>query len=165
MGTKNEIRRLAKRMLAAVLFVLLLMGGGAAAFTALAAGISALSDASANLSTVQVVSVTPGTGLTQGVQSPSSSLQAPNQTSGVTNETKTQSNIESPYGTPSASVTMADQWDYNLSHMHSPVGDAVDAGGVVIGQKVQQVFGGLLSGLLQTLFLEQNDTPSGAVQK
>jgi len=174
--TKREIRRLAKRALAATLFILLLIGGGAAAFTALAAGISALSDAVIvnrplalttmapdSSKVVQVpLSPTPTSASTYNGSSmpPTNSASAnPAPTSADNSNMVNNPVLETPYSTTTGTVTAADQWNYDLTHMHSPVGEAVDNGGFVLGQKVQQVFGGLLGGLLQTLFLEQSDTP------
>jgi hypothetical protein len=187
----KNMTRLAKRGFAGILFGLLIVGACAAAFAALAAGITSLSSltgqkavsavalnqgSSPGQSAVSNSSLQGGTSSTQtytwvspSTQSASSSL--PNgQNNGQTptiypNSTQveipaasiTASNVNS------ASTNLDDPW--GITHMHSPIGDAIDSGGVMLGEHVQHTFGSLLKGVLQTLFLEQNDnTGAGANQ-
>ncbi len=49
-----------------------------------------------------------------------------------------------------------DELNAKVDRMHSPIQQTLDYGGVVLGDKVQQSFGQLLSGLLQTLFVDQS---------
>ncbi|KPV38971.1 hypothetical protein [Alicyclobacillus ferrooxydans] len=57
---------------------------------------------------------------------------------------------------------LASRMDRKLRDMQSPVTGRLDTGGVALGDQVQSAFGHFLSGLLQTLFVEQAGSGSGA---
>lgn len=160
-----------KHGLAMTLFLAILLGGGTAAFSLLAAGIATLSNLSPESQTVTVVSssgnTTSQTGSQVGI--------GQNSATTTTSTTGTsQANSTSAYGAATATsgtgnttseagwnqqVTgqgVIDRLNNQLDHMHSPVVDMVDAGGVTIGNRVQSAFGHLLAGLVKTLFVEQN---------
>jgi hypothetical protein len=130
-----------KRGLAATLFTIMLVGSCAAALSALAAAVSALSGnyniGQRQMATSTQVSVTPSTIAPTEHVSPQA--QATGQRPPV-----------------AASADVIDQLNAKVDRMHSPIQQTLDYGGVVLGDKVQQSFGQILSGLLQTLFVEQN---------
>lgn len=120
-----------KRGLAVVLFVGLLVGASATAFYALAAGISALSGVSG-----QAVFVTPQTFI-QPVK-PASQAAA----SGAS---------DASIG-PAGNATAAPVLENSVSA-------AIDGGGFALGNHLEQTFGSVLGGVLNTLFLDQSGAP------
>ncbi|QQE77351.1 hypothetical protein [Alicyclobacillus sp. SO9] len=157
----EEIRRVsefAKKLVAAGLFLLLLTGGAAAVLSVLAAGLNTLST-KPSLSAVHAA--TGPSGIAAGVSGTTgSNAQYPGSTgnhvsqgqgqagSGGTNSTSS--------GVGSASHTGAVPSEQSQAvTMTSPVGQALDRGGVVVGEHVQQAFGNVLSGMIRILFLER----------
>jgi hypothetical protein len=139
----EELRRKLKLLLAGGLFCVLLMGAAAGSFAGLAAGISALSNADKPL---PVVMVTP-----PETEQPPAAYTNPNPS------------YEVPYGydVPQTESTIpSDALSQQLDRMQSPIGDAVDTGGVLLGNRVQDAFGNMLAGVLKTLFLERPDGTS-----
>lgn len=163
-GSWSEIRQWLKHIVAGTIFTLLLLGASAAVFSALAAGISALSSADKEIpvpTNMQTIPTNENTTGNMVSRSYSGNTGTPNNGLGAlplqeyANQPSYDVNAE-----PSANVPMdpEQQWNYELDHMHSPIGDAMDSGGVYVGERIQETFGHLLKGVLQTLFLEQNDT-------
>jgi hypothetical protein len=69
--------------------------------------------------------------------------------------------------TPSTAQTgqdLANRLSEQLRNMQSPVTGRLDSGGVALGNQVQTMFGHFLSGLLQTLFVEQANGSQSSVQ-
>lgn len=153
--TIHQLKRRMRQGLAAILFTLLLFGASAAALSALAAGISALSGMRGSavvLTSNQQVSPTTSAAATGAASSPSTlsphgGSQSP-ASSGMTDQ---------PVGTGGSYV---DDLNRRLDHMQSPIGQTLDNGGVALGAKVQQTFGRVLSGVLETLFFERNQPAS-----
>jgi hypothetical protein len=193
----DSVRLTAKRVLAAVVFVLLLIGGGATVLSALAAGMTALSNIGVSgprQGTVQPVSTAAGSGATGGagptgqtgaggvsstggnggaggggeVGAALGSTGSGNGTAGAigSNQTATGSNppavvpgnsdaqtaVNSSSGPSSGGAADADASD----RFYSPVGEAIDQGGVILGNQVQDGFGHFLANMLHVLFLEQS---------
>ncbi|MCL6627595.1 MAG: hypothetical protein K6T68_13535, partial [Alicyclobacillus shizuokensis] len=148
----ESLWRTGKRLLAAVVFVCLLVGAGSAVVTALAAGINSLSQFSANRG---------------AATSPSAPVSA--QPEGYANRTATGSNaatggndgadlglasagdgVSGVGGAPADSASEAGAAGTGSvsssqgGQFYSPVGEAIDQGGGVLGDKVQQGFGHLL---------------------
>ncbi|MCL6636995.1 MAG: hypothetical protein K6T26_03510 [Alicyclobacillus sp.] len=153
-GGWQYIGQLCKRGLAAVLFCLLVVGASAAALTAVAAGIRTLSAATSP----QAVPATSGWPGAAGRRADASYGDAGG-TPAVPGEGQWGTDTASGLGMgPSAAgsgVGATGGW----SRAYSPVTHALDAGGVALGLRVQNAFGHLLSGVLQTLFFEQIDSP------
>ena len=135
----SQFRTYAKHVLAGSLFVSIVLCGCAAAFSLFATSISSLANAdSANQQLMKRQQIAVAAPVVTEPETESSESMNPVQT------------------IPDQSMAS----DGILSKMHSPIGDAMDNGGVVVGQKVQQAFGSMLKGVLTTLFLEQNDNPA-----
>lgn len=185
-SSMENMARLGKRWLAGILFGLLIIGACAAAFVALAAGLTSLTSLTTHRSILNVNAT--GTVAQSGSGSgssptsasytwvsPNNPLTVPSGQNNIQRPTiysNTNSNLNgagqttiqlSPTttvtGAGDPSLTSDDPW--GITHMHSPIGDAIDSGGVLLGDHVQHTFGSLLKGVLQTLFLEQNDNTSG----
>ncbi|MCL6515989.1 hypothetical protein [Alicyclobacillus sp.] len=161
-----HIRRYLKRGLAAVLFSLLVLGATAAALSMVAAGIRALSGSagpvpggmpvSAASGSTQGMRAAAGGAGTTGVATSEVGTAAPGMAGGV--------GVQAPPGASQDTVPAQgplDGWDHRLDEMQSPIAHTLDRGGVVIGMQVQRTFGQLLSGLLETLFLERPTDASG----
>ncbi|CAM3729581.1 hypothetical protein [Alicyclobacillus pomorum] len=135
-----------KRGLAATLFTVMLVGSCAAALSALAAAVSTLSGNYSSGERQMALST----------QVPAStSTAAP--TEHVSDGTQATGTQATPLPQPkAASVNVMDELNAKVDRMHSPIQQTLDYGGVVLGDKVQQSFGQLLSGLLQTLFVDQS---------
>ena len=168
------IQRIAKRAFATGLFVLLLLGASAAAFSALAAGVTALSNVrgsylgqtgqpaaqqvpAAGASVPQGLPYANGGG-TRGL----SGTAVPAQPFGQANPGLANSGAGVPtlgQGQTAVDVvpSLTDRINYQLDHMHSPISSAIDSGGVVLNQKIQHTFGRFMANLLQFLFVEQSD--------
>lgn len=151
--TIYQLRKFARKGLAATLFTLLLFGASTAALSAFAAGVNALSgmhsspvsvapaqvtQPAANPTPAQTLTGRDGKSVAPQVTSPTGALPNPTQDIGVT------------------TASYVDSLNEKLDHMESPIGHSLDTGGVVLGEKVQQTFGQVMSGLMQTLFLEQD---------
>ncbi|MBX5436371.1 MAG: hypothetical protein IRZ33_04045 [Alicyclobacillaceae bacterium] len=172
MNVWTELGRYLKRGLAMILFVLLLIGGGTSALMAVAAGVSALSRASApqgvpthtgawlgghagDAGEAGTGGSPPGTSGTAGIDA----------TPGEIGTSGTQSAAaagQMQSGTTIAAESWSDRINDRIDHMHSPLGAAIDSGGYVIGNRMEQAFGSLLAGVLQTLFLERPNTSAVA---
>ncbi len=130
-----------KHILAGGLFISVVLGGCVTAFSIFALGISSLANvdlpSQSTATSTQVVATPPIQNNTEGVTPPRSPLQ---------------NGLQQPFVQNSES-------DDILGQMHSPIGDAIDDGGVYVGQRVQQAFGSMLKGVLSTLFLEQSNHP------
>jgi len=149
--TIEKYQRVLKTTLAALLFILLLVGGSAAAFSALAAGISTLSGVTHGM-------VAAGAPAPTIVSAPS-----PATTTAAVKPSRSTSSIDLPpivyntAATEASPATIARQLNAQIDQMHSPIGEAIDNGGVVVGEGIESTFGHFLSGILQTLFLEQSN--------
>ncbi|MCL6443547.1 MAG: hypothetical protein K6T83_08855 [Alicyclobacillus sp.] len=159
-----------KKGLATALFLLLLVGSGAAALSVLAAVVTGLSGATSQMSSRSLTHPANGAAATNN-KSMSDYSTSDNAISDVATSDKSTSasaNREvaaSP--TPANDVLLANEslGTSSLDHMVSPVGEMLDSGGYALGSRLEQGFGSLLSGLLQTLFLERHETiPAGAGQ-
>jgi len=155
------VQRVAKRGIAGTIFVLLLLGGSAAVFSALAAGVNAL--------TAVDESASQSTGYNSGGTSPavSYSNQVSQGNTITTGQGVSASNSRAASNSAQASfattqLDFADRLNYSLQHMHSPVSGAIDTGGVVLGDRLSRSFGGFMSNLLQFLFVEQADNSVSA---
>jgi hypothetical protein len=144
-----------------LVFVALLVGGGAAALSALAAGLNALSGGG-NAIAQQVASsptvTQPQTAHTQKAQTQKA------QTSDASSAAVTHRPVPSQSSgelTASGESTQSTSSDSGLT---SPIGDAIDSGGVIIGNHVQSAFGHVLSHVLDVLFMEQQTSSSGGSQ-
>jgi hypothetical protein len=139
----NGLERLSqyiKRGLAATMFTVMLVGSCAAALSALAAAVSALSGNYNNGDRQMAVST----------QVPVSTP-----TAAPTGHVSDGAQATAQPQPKAASVDVMDQLNAKVDRMHSPIQEALDYGGVVLGDKVQDSFGEILSSLLQTLFVEQ----------
>lgn len=131
--TWSDIKGKAKHLLAGFLFISFVIGGCGAAFSLFAAGISSLQNVDTKYQQPVVV-VSPQPVEPAEPSTPNYPVQS-----------------QTPFTVP--------QPDEPLSHMHSPIGDAMDNGGVYVGTRIQEAFGSMLKGVITTLFLEQNDAP------
>jgi hypothetical protein len=176
-----ELKHKAKQCLAAVLFITLLIGASAAALTLLAAGISTLSS-SRTLSIAYPGGRNPATGAdasatsalsnrTQGSDGYDNRSQASLSTdesftsdlgTGIGDSANTSNPPSSTSSVPS--TNFADDINRKVEHMHSPIGEALNNGGVVLGDRIQHAFGNIVAGILQTLFLERDDSSSVTTQ-
>ncbi|RIV25855.1 hypothetical protein D2Q93_05460 [Alicyclobacillaceae bacterium I2511] len=156
-----RVKRWLKHGVAVLLFTFLMVGAGAAALSAFAAGISLLSK-------VQGPSLMP---LAVPVQTSSqgqatSSVPALPTTTGTALAQVPPQDLP-PFQEPTASTSqrqnLVSQLNQQLDAMHSPVGNALDSGGVLMGQTIEQTFGSVLAGVLKTLFLEQSGSADNAV--
>ncbi|GGJ09391.1 hypothetical protein GCM10010885_18120 [Alicyclobacillus cellulosilyticus] len=134
------LKRGLKHAIAGAVFIILLVGGTAMVLSAIAVGISSLAAAypgqaarPADLAAEAALPPQSPAGDAQAFPPQDESSRAPSRT-GI-----------AAHGASLAPSTT----------MYSPLGAAIDEGGVVIGNHIQRAFGSLLSGLLQTLFLEQ----------
>jgi hypothetical protein len=156
--TLSDLKGKAKHLLAGFLFVSFVIGGCGAAFSLFAAAISSLQNVDTRyVEPVVVASPRAGSagtaGLagsagTAGLAGPKGAAQLPGSTTRYP-------------ALPTQTDGALTQPDEPLSHMHSPIGDAMDNGGVYVGTRIQAAFGNMLKGVITTLFLEQND---GTVQ-
>ncbi|GMA52136.1 hypothetical protein GCM10025857_34930 [Alicyclobacillus contaminans] len=154
MTAMSEWARRAKTGAAAALFIALMIGGCSAAFSMFAEAMRALSgwtgsvpvsvqhsDASTTGRTTSVLMGSEGTGGLAGGAAASGGDQG------------------GGGGLGGASVATAasaiDVLNERMDRMYSPVQHALDEGGVLLGDQVQQSFGQVLAGVLQTLFVEQ----------
>jgi hypothetical protein len=105
-------------------------------------------------------------GGTQAGGAQSGSLANPQVGSGQ-NYTPSGSGAAGASQTPSTAQTgqdLANRLSEQLRNMQSPVTGRLDSGGVALGNQVQTMFGHFLSGLLQTLFVEQANGSQSSVQ-
>lgn len=155
----SRLQQLLKRGFAAALFVLLLVGGSAAAFCAFAAAMTALSGRP-DVTVVPSTTVAQATGTTD--QSGSAQLPAQTPANADTWPTQTTPGTTQP-AQPTGTSASSGLSDSGTDGYYSPVGDAIDSGGVVLGMRLQHAFGSLIGGLLQTLFLTQKQPVTQAV--
>lgn len=157
----QEAQKVAKRTLALMLFLGILLGGGTAAFSLLAAAIGALSNLSAYPQpvTVTVPATAPATTSGGAGGTPSVNLTtSENPSSSSANSSSTAPGSgESGWNStaPTTGTSAVNRLNNEISHMHSPIMGMVDSGGIAVGNKVQNAFGHVLSGLIKALFLEQ----------
>jgi hypothetical protein len=162
----EEMRRVsefAKKLVAAGLFLLLLTGGAATVLSVLAAGLNTMST-KPSVSVGQMTNAGSQTSRTQtgsqnGLQ-PGGSVGSGNSQGqgsvGGTQGTIPGSQSGSANGSSSKSGTGLTQAGQSQDvTMTSPVGQALDRGGVVVGQHVQQAFGNVLSSMIRILFIER----------
>jgi hypothetical protein len=150
--TLEQFQHYIKRGLAMVLFMVLLVGASAAALAAFAASVTALS----GLNHRDFVSPSVAAAQTSPLSGASHSQSAPSSAKPLPTPPQPTSNM------PARHETFVNQLNQKLDHMHSPVGESLDSGGVVLGQQVERGFGNLMSGLLQTLFFERPDQAAGS---
>ncbi|MCL6598209.1 MAG: hypothetical protein K6T81_05650 [Alicyclobacillus macrosporangiidus] len=143
-STWMQIRRYVKRGLAGVLFSLLVLGASAAALSMVAAGIRALSGPAALPAEPVTASTAAPSVAAGGYPAP-----LPGQAGSL------------PLATSAGEQGTLDAWDHRLVGMQSPIANTLDRGGVILGLHVQEAFGRLLSGLLETLFLERPAVSGG----
>lgn len=162
-------RRRLKHTLAGLIFIGLLVGAGGTVFTAFAEAISHLGSVPA-MSTVQVsVSSTnvPAAGGVQG--STNWTLPSNPATPNEPNTTNTPNSFQPPVmeysNTPAPStsgewsspvVSAGNTPDAAGDGVNSVLAAAMDKGGVYIGERISNVFGSMLKGVLNTLFINTN---------
>jgi hypothetical protein len=139
-----------------LVFVALLVGGGAAALSALAAGLSALSGGRTAMA--QQVASTPTVTQRQTVTTQTAQTSHASSVAATEHSVPAQSSGEMTASDASTQSTSSD------SGLTSPIGDAIDSGGVIIGNHVQSTFGHVLSHVLDVLFMEQGTSSSGGSQ-
>ncbi len=138
------IRFWLKRGLAMGLFIALLLGASATAFYALAAGITALSGFSAS-----AVNAAPTTFITPSAV-PVTSVPATANNGGPAVSAAN----STPVSQPSATSTATSALTTNLAS--NSVTAAIDGGGFVLGNRIEQSVGSVLGGVLSTLFLDRS---------
>ncbi len=143
-----QLKRYIKRGVAAIVFTAMLLGGGAAALSVLAAAMTALSGVYSPRTAVPVNSVAVQVGgervsTDRSASAPSSSQ--PSQVQAPTDAGRQSVNSSSRLDGANEQVTVFD----------SPLERSLDHGGLALGKRVHQAFGRILSGVLQTLFLDQ----------
>lgn len=178
----KSVQRLAKRIVAGTIFVTLLLGASAAVFSALAAGITALSNANSYNSTTQATlsgsaskNETGVTGSTEANAGVTTTTTSPMISSGGSSPVGLTGSLPSGPGQPmqnpaatgyngqvAGNLNWGDRVSNSLDHMHSPVTEALDSGGVTLGNQVSHSFGHVLSNLIQFLFVEQADSSNSA---
>lgn len=162
----KRVSEFAKKLVAAGLFLVLLTGGAAAVLSVLAAGLNTLS-ARPSAPVQQVTSAQSGTlqngnGSASGY-SGSNSGYGSSAGSGNGSAQGSLSGTGSGSGGSSASPSgtgVLQSGETQAVTMTSPVGEALDKGGVVVGQQVQQAFGNVLSNMIRVLFVERPETYS-----
>ncbi|MCL6452468.1 MAG: hypothetical protein K6T78_02445 [Alicyclobacillus sp.] len=159
-----QARAFAKRAAAVILFTVLLIGSGGAVLSAIAAGVTALGNIQVGTPAVPALASGSDGGGTNGLAPATAAGSTPADqgvgTSGTGLYTTSSSALpEIPVET---TPSVVDRLNQQLSHMQSPVMAHLDAGGVALGDEVQNAFGQFLSGLLDTLFVER--APSQTVQ-
>ncbi len=163
----QSIRQTVKHGLAIVLFTLLLLGMMGAALGIFSAGISVLTH-HRNLATTVPALATPSSGSGGTISpAPAAAQQGQGYQSGngwnpqaIQGNNNAPSTSRSQGGTQSEPTAktgqdLASRLSEQLRNMQSPVTGRLDSGGVALGNQVQNMFGRFLSGLLQTLFVEQ----------
>lgn len=180
----KSVQRVAKQIVAGTIFVTLLLGASAAVFSALAAGITSLSNADSYTSTTTFTTHPPVSGSsasTTGTGPIGSTETNPGGTNPVSTSSRlTNSGDGSPVqlngglssgpqataaaatGQVAGNLNWGDRISNSLAHMHSPVTEALDSGGVTLGNQLSHSFGHVLSNLIQFLFVEQADGSSGS---
>lgn len=155
----TQMRRWLKHGVAMVLFTSLMVGAGAAALFALAASISLLSKVQGQFQpTTSVTSAQ----ASQGQRITNSSTPSTTAVPSLEIPPQDLPPFQQPVVSTSPRKDLISQLNRQLDAMHSPVGDALDSGGVLVGQTIEQTFGSVLSGILKTLFLEQNGIGNNA---
>lgn len=155
--TWQHAQRRIKQVVAGTLFVGILIGASGTVFTAFSDVISQLGSSSG--SSVAAVSVTsaPPAGSQTPTVTPQTSTVAPQtpalQPTSPVLEYSTSSGVTQTTGIPSVPTTgVPDPADASNSALAS----AMDTGGIYIGERVQSVFGSMLKGILNTLFINTN---------
>jgi|GEM_PF-4510707 len=152
-----------KKAVAAVLFLLLLIGGAAAVLSAAAATLDSLSGPNpAVVVSSSAGATTEGTSFASGETSPTqtdgTSAQPGTTQPGTTPSQGTQSQgaqsqAQTSDSQPKATSSTASAASQDV--METPVVDALDKGGIIVGNSVQNVFGDILANALQVLFVER----------
>lgn len=152
---KMWLQHIIKRGIAIVLFVLLLVGATGAVLSAVAAGVTTLGNPRAQLyqSTPSATAQTPS----QVVPTTTSTGQPATQPAG---QSTSQNTYPFSQTATQVSPSVVDKLNAKLRGMQSPVMARLDSGGVSLGEQVQNSFGQLLAGLLQTMFVERTDQGS-----
>lgn len=167
----KNLQKIIKHAVAGTIFVALLIGGSAAVFSAAAAGVTALSTTDSSSSSSYSSSTTRSSTSSldnQPSQNPVSSPSTQNNPGAASsNPIGLSGQIgsfppQSTAGVSTSSQVMSvgdftDRLNNQLVHSHSPVSEALDSGGVMLGNKVSHSFGHFLSNVLQFLFVEQSD--------
>lgn len=160
--TWRQTRRHFKHVVAGVIFIGLLVGASGTVFTAFAEAISHLGESSAP-TTVSVMAPSGATGETQtGTQAATGgNAGAAANTGGYVPPVMEYTNEPTPSTTtmpnPVPTATSDDEAsDPDTDGGDSALAAAMDTGGVYVGEHVQQVFGSMLKGLLNTLFVNTN---------
>lgn len=156
----------AKKTVAAVLFLFLLIGGAAAVLSVMAAGLNALSGPAG----FSVSASTHNTSSSTGSGSGTTTTPAQNSTGnpggnsgwvqGSSGATTTPSTPAPQQSNPATGTALAQgqtgtQTQGTQTTLETPVVEALDRGGVAIGNRVQQTFGNVLAHVLQVLFVER----------
>jgi hypothetical protein len=134
--------------LAAIVFTAMLLGGGAAALSILAAAMTALSGVYSTRTAVPVESPAVQPGSAETTVDHSAVVTSQNESSqveGATNPGSQSVNSSSGFNATNDETAAFD----------SPLEQSLDHGGLALGKRVHQTFGRILSGVLQTLFLDQ----------
>ncbi|MFD1677794.1 hypothetical protein [Alicyclobacillus fodiniaquatilis] len=160
--TWRQTRRNFKHAVAGVIFVGLLVGASGTVFTAFAEAISHLGESSAPTA-VSAMAPSDATGDTQtNTQSAAGGkADAATGTDGYTPPVMEYSNDPATSTTTMPNPVPASTADDEAPNLDTDGGDsalaaAMDTGGVYVGEHVQQVFGSMLKGLLNTLFVNTN---------
>lgn len=172
----QSVRQTLKHALAIVLFTLLLFGMMGAALGIFSAGISVLTH-HRNLATTVPALATPSSGSAATISpAPAVTQQGQGYESGsASNPQAIQGNHDAPSTSRSQGLSesvptaktgqdLAGRLSQQLRNMQSPVTGRLDSGGVALGNQVQNMFGRFLSGLLQTLFVEQANGGATSVE-
>ncbi|EPZ44312.1 hypothetical protein [Alicyclobacillus acidoterrestris] len=159
----GAMRRRLKKVVAGVLFVGLLVGSGGTLFTVFAEAMSHLGRANVQTA-VQVESAdnadNPAVGASgAGAQQASGESSAPAEASNIYQPPVMEySNTELSQG-DSASVGLTSNGDNpnpDEDGVNSALAAAMDSGGVYLGEHLQNAFGSMLKGVLDTLFINTN---------
>lgn len=146
-------RRRLKQCVAGLLFVGLLIGASGTVFTVFAVAISQLGNSPNRSSVVRVVTGQSGSSgqLTRSTNPEQSQPNAQSQfANGYQPPVMEYSNTQSATPARTSSTSVA------ADGVNSQLADAMQQGGVYIGQKVQSTFGSMLKGVLNALFINTN---------
>lgn len=147
--TWRHARRRMKHAVAGAIFVGLLIGASGTVFTAFSAVITHLGT---TVAPVAVTTMNPTQSNTTPVTTPPTSLQG--------NGSQTQTPVMEYTNVPSVQSGTAVATGGNAPDpsdgSNSALAAAMDTGGVYVGERVQRVFGSMLKGVLNTLFINSN---------
>lgn len=155
--TFEQFRSYAKRVFAAVLFTIMLVGASAAALSLVSAAITTLSGVyGTKPAVVAAVSTDANSSSPQLSNHPQRSDLAT--TAQPQLSSASQSDVET---TPQdlAQPSLIDSLNEQADRLQSPIEHSLDHGGLALGARVHQTFGRMLSGVLQTLFLDTSTSP------